>query len=113
MQLKNKKLITRFNDLQNLCIDLKKSHKKITMTNGCFDILHSGHTYFLEEAKSLGDILIVALNSDNSVKRLKPNRPIVSELDRAYVLSCLSSVDYIFIFDEDTCLLYTSPSPRD
>ena len=79
------------------------SDKKIVMTNGCFDILHAGHTYILEESKKLGDILIVALNSDLSVKKIKSkDRPIVSELDRAYVLSCLSSVDHIILFDNES-----------
>ena len=73
------------------------------MTNGCFDILHSGHTYILEESKKLGDILVVALNSDKSIKKIKSsNRPIVSEIDRAYVLSCLRAVDYIILFDDET-----------
>ncbi len=83
----------------------KKNHSKeiFVFTNGCFDILHSGHVQYLAEAKSLGDKLIVGLNSDNSVKRLKgPSRPINSENDRAIVLSALTSVDFVIIFDEDT-----------
>jgi D-beta-D-heptose 7-phosphate kinase/D-beta-D-heptose 1-phosphate adenosyltransferase len=73
------------------------------MTNGCFDILHAGHVHILEESKKLGDILIIALNSDKSVKKIKSsNRPIIPETDRAYVLSCLSSVDHIILFDEET-----------
>ena len=87
--------------------DLKQqgvfTNKKIVFTNGCFDILHSGHVLYLEEAATLGDILIIGLNSDNSVKRLKgSSRPINSETDRAIVLSGLSAVDYIIIFDDDT-----------
>ena len=81
----------------------ESNNKKVVMTNGCFDILHAGHTYILEESKKLGDILIVALNSDLSVKKIKSkDRPIVSELDRAYVLSCLSSVDHIILFDNES-----------
>jgi D-beta-D-heptose 7-phosphate kinase/D-beta-D-heptose 1-phosphate adenosyltransferase len=81
------------------------SHKPQTtvFTNGCFDILHSGHVLYLEEAKALGDILIVGLNSDESVRRLKGEaRPINSQDDRAIVLAGLASVDYVIIFEEDT-----------
>ncbi|MCB5249951.1 MAG: D-glycero-beta-D-manno-heptose 1-phosphate adenylyltransferase [Candidatus Cloacimonadales bacterium] len=75
---------------------------KIVFTNGCFDIIHSGHVIYLEEAKSLGDVLILGLNSDTSVKRLKgENRPINNQNDRAIVLSGLSSVDYVVIFEKD------------
>ena len=103
MHLKNKKLIPNLTDLAELCQKHSHDGEKIVMTNGCFDILHSGHTYILEESKKLGDILIVALNSDKSIKKIKSsNRPIVSEIDRAYVLSCLSAVDYIFLFDDET-----------
>lgn len=72
-------------------------------TNGCFDILHAGHVQYLESAKELGDIMIIGLNSDASVRRLKGNsRPINTQQDRAIVMAALSSVDYIIIFDEDT-----------
>ncbi len=81
----------------------KNVDKKIVFTNGCFDILHRGHVSYLNEAKSLGDILIVGLNSDASVKRLKgETRPINAELDRKYVLENLRSVDFVQIFEEDT-----------
>ena len=77
--------------------------KRIVFTNGCFDIIHAGHISYLSEAKSLGDVLIVGLNSDESVKRLKgEGRPVVCEKDRAYVLANLKPVDYVVIFDEDT-----------
>ena len=103
MNLKNNKLIRDLKDLKALCLSYQSGDKKIVMTNGCFDILHAGHTYILEESKKLGDILIVALNSDLSVKKIKSkDRPIVSELDRAYVLSCLSSVDHIILFDNES-----------
>lgn len=79
--------------------------KKIVFTNGCFDILHRGHVTYLAEAKKLGDLLILGVNSDASVKRLKgPERPINNENDRAYVLSQLKSVDFTEIFTEDTPL---------
>ena len=103
MNLKNNKLIRDLKDLKALCLSYQSGDKKIVMTNGCFDILHVGHTYILEESKKLGDILIVALNSDLSIKKIKSkDRPIVSELDRAYVLSCLSSVDHIILFDNES-----------
>ena len=71
MNLKNKKLIKNLEDLKVLCLSYESDDKKIVMTNGCFDILHAGHTYILEESKKLGDILIIALNSDLSVKKIK------------------------------------------
>jgi rfaE bifunctional protein nucleotidyltransferase chain/domain len=79
--------------------------KKIVFTNGCFDILHKGHVTYLNEARKLGDLLLVGLNSDASVKRLKgPERPINNELDRQFVLSQLKAVDFVEIFDQDTPL---------
>lgn len=79
--------------------------KKIVFTNGCFDILHKGHVTYLNEAKKLGDLLVVGLNSDASVKRLKgPERPINNEKDRQFVLANLRSVDFVEIFEEDTPL---------
>lgn len=79
--------------------------KSIVFTNGCFDILHKGHVSYLSEAKKLGDLLIVGLNSDASVKRLKgSDRPINNENDRRYVLSQLKSVDFVEIFHDDTPL---------
>jgi len=82
---------------------LKSQNKKIVFTNGCFDILHYGHVRYLEEAKSYGDILIIGLNSDSSVRRLKgEERPINSEDDRAYILASLEAVNYVVHFSEDT-----------
>ena len=79
--------------------------KKVVFTNGCFDIIHRGHVEYLEEAKKLGDILIIGLNSDNSVKRIKgENRPINNEEDRKKVLLALKYVDDVIIFNEDTPL---------
>ena len=82
---------------------IKNKDKKIVFTNGVFDILHRGHLEYLSQAKLNGDILIIGLNSDASVKKIKgPSRPINSQADRAYMLSCLKFVDYIIIFDEET-----------
>ncbi len=93
--------IKRVSELKAL-LDLDKN-KKVVFTNGCFDIIHVGHVVYLSEAKSLGDILVVGLNSDSSVKRLKgESRPVNNQRDRATVLSALESVDYVVIFDEDT-----------
>jgi D-beta-D-heptose 7-phosphate kinase/D-beta-D-heptose 1-phosphate adenosyltransferase len=79
--------------------------KKIVFTNGCFDILHRGHVTYLNQARDLGDLLIVGINSDESVKRLKGlERPVNMLEDRAYVLSALKSVDYVIPFEEDTPL---------
>ena len=83
--------------------ELKKQGKKIVATNGCFDILHAGHVSYLEASKALGDILVVGMNSDSSVKKLKgTDRPINNEKDRAYVLNALKAVDFVFIFEEET-----------
>lgn len=83
--------------------NLKSKGKRIVFTNGCFDILHRGHVSYLDKAKSLGDVLILGLNSDASVKRLKgEDRPINNEEDRAFVLAALEAVDFVVIFDEDT-----------
>ena len=90
------------NELIDVRERAKKEGKKVVFTNGCFDILHRGHIDYLEKAKKLGDILIVGLNSDNSVTKIKgKNRPIVPEDDRASVLSALSCVDYVCIFDQE------------
>jgi len=93
------------NQIVEMIRELKLSGKSIVFTNGCFDILHRGHVAYLQSAKDLGDILIVGMNTDASVKRLKGNdRPINTLEDRAYVLSALKSVDYVIPFDEDTPL---------
>lgn len=83
--------------------ELKAQNKKIVFTNGVFDIIHRGHVEYLREAKNCGDVLIVGLNSDSSVKIIKGDkRPIVTEENRAYVLANLKPVDYVIIFNEDT-----------
>jgi rfaE bifunctional protein nucleotidyltransferase chain/domain len=90
-------------ELENFLSENK--NKKIVFTNGCFDIIHKGHVAYLSEAKNLGDLLVIGLNSDASVKRLKgPERPINNELDRQYVMSQLKPVDFVEIFTEDTPL---------
>ena len=84
---------------------LKKQGKKIVFTNGCFDLLHYGHAKYLQEAKNKGDILVVAVNSDSSVRQIKgKNRPIVDEANRLKLLSALESVDYLTLFREETPL---------
>ena len=82
-----------------------RSKNKIVFTNGCFDVLHRGHIYLLSRARELGDLLIVGLNSDASVTKLKgPDRPVNSQDSRAEVLGALAFVDYIIVFEEDTPL---------
>ena len=89
--------------LERIVERLRKEGKRIVFTNGCFDILHLGHVRYLEEAKSFGDVLIVGLNSDASVRRLKgESRPVNPEMDRAYLLAALEAVDYVCLFGEDT-----------
>lgn len=89
--------------LKNICRQAKAEGKTIVSTSGCFDLLHAGHVKYLEQAKEKGDLLILLLNSDASVKRLKgAQRPIVNQLDRAAVAAGLESVDYLCLFDEDT-----------
>lgn len=83
-----------------------QGNKKIVFTNGVFDILHKGHVEYLNAAKNYGDVLVVGINSDRSVKEIKgPQRPINSENDRAFIIENLKSVDYVFIFDESTPII--------
>jgi rfaE bifunctional protein nucleotidyltransferase chain/domain len=89
--------------IEMFCAKLRKNGKNIVFTNGCFDILHAGHVRYLNKAKSFGDCLLLGLNTDASVRRLKgENRPINNELDRAEVVGALKSVDYVVLFDEPT-----------
>ncbi|MBI5238355.1 MAG: D-glycero-beta-D-manno-heptose 1-phosphate adenylyltransferase [Deltaproteobacteria bacterium] len=82
---------------------LQRAGKKIVFTNGCFDIIHAGHVRYLRKAKACGDVLVVGLNSDSSVRKIKgERRPIVRERERAEVLGALSSVDYVVMFSEPT-----------
>jgi D-glycero-beta-D-manno-heptose 1-phosphate adenylyltransferase len=82
---------------------LKKENRTVVFTNGCFDLIHAGHVDYLSKARALGDVLIVGLNSDSSVKRIKGDkRPILLENERAFIISNLKPVDYVTVFDEDT-----------
>jgi rfaE bifunctional protein nucleotidyltransferase chain/domain len=90
------------NELKQHVEKLKTEGKKLVFTNGCFDIIHAGHIRYLKEAKALGDILIVGLNSDKSVSAIKPGRPVNPQDQRAEVLSSLEMVDYVTLFDEET-----------
>ncbi len=101
MKAKNK--IVSLRTLQTKLAAARKEGKKIVFTNGCFDILHAGHVSILEFCRAQGDVLIVGLNSDASVRRLKgPSRPVNKQADRALVLGGLESVSYVCIFKEDT-----------
>jgi len=95
--------LKKLKEIRSLVGGLKQSGKKIVFTNGCFDILHYGHVKYLEKCKRLGDILIVGLNSDSSVRKIKgKGRPVTGEKERAALLSALAAVDYIAIFSEPT-----------
>ncbi len=90
-------------EMLKIRLELKKEGKKIVFTNGCFDILHAGHVDYLNKAKAAGDVLVVGLNSDSSIKRIKGElRPVVKQDERAFILSNLKAVDYVVFFDEDT-----------
>ena len=108
-----KEKIRTIEEMKTILRDLEKDKKKYILTNGCFDILHLGHIRYLQKAKEIGDILIVAINSDSSVKKNKgPDRPILPQNERAEILSSLECVDYIFIFDDiklDTVLENIKP----
>jgi len=93
------------NKLKKIISCLKARRKRIVFTNGCFDLLHYGHIKYLEDAKKKGDILVVGINSDASVKRIKGKmRPLVNEKDRLRQVAALESVDYVLLFKEDTPL---------
>lgn len=96
-------MITKAEDFKAIRAKIKSENKKLVFTNGCFDILHKGHITYLNEAKSLGDVLIIGVNSDASVKKLKgSDRPVTNEQDRMYALDNLKAVDYVALFTEDT-----------
>lgn len=91
--------------LQKILTPLRKRGFRVVFTNGCFDLLHGGHVSLLERARSLGDLLVVGLNTDRSVRRLKgPSRPVVPEAERARILAALACVDYVVLFEEETPL---------
>lgn len=90
-------------DAAHVCEDLRRQGKKIVFTNGCFDIIHAGHVRYLTTAKNFGDVLIIGLNTDESVRRLKgASRPINTQADRAEVLLGLKAVDHVIYFGEQT-----------
>lgn len=95
--------VTTLEELLRVRKRIKEEGKKVVFTNGCFDLVHRGHVEYLQKAKALGDVLIVGINSDTSVHKLKgPGRPVVDEDDRAHVVAALGSVDYVCVFGEDT-----------
>ena len=97
--------ILTFSEIKPLCAEYKAAGKKIVFTNGCFDILHAGHVKYLSRAAEFGDVLILGLNTDRSVKCIKgENRPVIGQDHRAYLLSALFCVDHVVLFDE--------PDPR-
>ena len=95
--------IKTFEEIAEIANELRYNKKTVGFTNGCFDILHAGHVSYLKKAKELADVLILGLNSDSSIRRIKgKTRPINSENDRAVVAAALESVDFVVIFGEDT-----------
>ncbi|MBC7456974.1 MAG: D-glycero-beta-D-manno-heptose 1-phosphate adenylyltransferase [Bdellovibrionaceae bacterium] len=97
--------VLTLSNLDQVLSEYRKKNKKIVFTNGCFDLIHIGHVRYLEQAKSLGDILIVGINTDASVQVLKgPTRPIQNENDRAEILASLKAVDHTVLFGEQTPL---------
>ena len=94
---------TSLSEIKSIREQLKAKGKKVVFTNGVFDLIHSGHVDYLAKAKKMGDVLILGLNSDDSVKRIKGDkRPILTQDERAFVLINLKPVDYVVLFDEDT-----------
>ena len=91
--------------LKNILAGERQKGKTVVFTNGCFDLLHVGHVKYLQSARQLGDLLVLGLNSDASIQRLKgPNRPLIGEEERAHILAALDCIDYVVVFDEDTPL---------
>jgi D-beta-D-heptose 7-phosphate kinase/D-beta-D-heptose 1-phosphate adenosyltransferase len=102
-QLNSRRKISDVEQIARWCEEYRRRGKRVVLTNGCFDLLHVGHASYLEEAASLGDVMIVAINSDESVRRLKgPQRPVIGQHERAALLAALGCVDHVVIFDEDT-----------
>ena len=90
-------------EIKSIRKKFRDEKKKVVFTNGCFDLIHAGHVDYLTKARELGDVLLVGLNSDSSVRRIKGNkRPILQEEERAFIISSLKPVDYVVFFDEDT-----------
>jgi rfaE bifunctional protein nucleotidyltransferase chain/domain len=90
-------------EIKKIRVELRRERKKVVFTNGCFDLIHSGHVDYLVKAKEMGDVLILALNSDSSIRNIKGNkRPILNQDERAFIVSNLKPVDYVNFFEEDT-----------
>ncbi len=99
----NPKIIT-IDKLKSTVDNIRKDNRKLVFSNGCFDILHIGHVYYLYAASKLGDVLIVGVNGDDSVKRLKgPMRPIINARERVEIIAALEMVDYVILFNSLTC----------
>jgi D-beta-D-heptose 7-phosphate kinase/D-beta-D-heptose 1-phosphate adenosyltransferase len=93
--------VKSLDELKRIADQARRDGKTVVLTNGCFDLLHRGHVHILREAKALGDLLIVAINSDRSVRAIKgPSRPVLSESDRTELLAAMEMVDYVALFDE-------------
>ncbi|MCX7048643.1 MAG: pantoate--beta-alanine ligase [Candidatus Sumerlaeota bacterium] len=108
------RLIRDKEELRRLSQQLKARGKKVVTTNGCFDLLHAGHIYLLNEARKQGDIVIVGLNSDVSIRSYKgPGRPILPEDQRAAILLALEAVDYVCIYDEVECIPFVTAAAPD
>lgn len=96
-------MIVSLDELKKIRETYKKKSQKVVFTNGCFDLIHAGHVDYLTKAKNLGDVLVVGLNTDNSIRRIKgEKRPILKQHERAFILSNLKPVDFVCLFDEDT-----------
>jgi D-beta-D-heptose 7-phosphate kinase/D-beta-D-heptose 1-phosphate adenosyltransferase len=97
------KIVYSREEIKSIRLKLKQENKKVVFTNGCFDLIHPGHVDYLVKAKEMGDVLILALNTDESIKRIKGDkRPILKQDERAFIVSNLKPVDYVIFFDEDT-----------
>lgn len=96
------RIIRDWDQLKKALDEEREKGRKVVFTNGCFDIVHAGHVRYMREAKKLGDVLVVGLNSDSSASGIKPGRPVTPEDQRAEVLSALEMVDYVTVFDEPT-----------
>ena len=97
------KTVYSIDEIKLIREQLKKENKKVVFTNGCFDLIHSGHVDYLVKAREMGDVLILALNTDVSIKRIKGDkRPILKQDERAFIVSNLKPVDYVTFFNEDT-----------
>ncbi len=95
--------IKTLEEMKEIRQQLKDQNKKVVFTNGCFDLIHAGHVDYLSKAKTFGDVMIVGLNSDASVVRIKGSkRPILKETERSFIISNLKPVDYVVLFDDDT-----------